>query len=58
MFFKMMRKEDVLRLNQLLTEMRRLSDELEKYFNKQDFEGVLKTKKQLFDLQFKVGEIL
>jgi len=54
----MMRKEDVLRLNQLLTEMRRLSDELEKYFNKQDFEGVLKTKKQLFDLQFKVGEIL
>ncbi|MEK6792952.1 MAG: hypothetical protein AABX96_04205 [Nanoarchaeota archaeon] len=53
-----MRKEDVLLLNRLLTEMRRLSDELEESFKKQDFEGVLKIKKQIGALQKKVGEII
>ena len=54
----MMRKEDVSLVNRILVEMRRLSNELDEFFKKEDFEGVLKTKKRLFELQVRVGELL
>ena len=53
-----MKKESVVLLNQLLINMQKIADELDKSFNKQDFEGVLKAKKELLALQKKVGEML
>ena len=53
-----MKMESVVLLNQLLVNMRKIADDLEKLFNKQDFEGVLKAKRELLILQKKVGEIL
>ncbi|MBS3084017.1 hypothetical protein J4423_04395 [Candidatus Pacearchaeota archaeon] len=52
-----MRKEDVFLLNQLLTEMRKLANNLEDALNNRDFESVLRIKKQILSLQFKVGEV-
>lgn len=53
-----MREEDVLLINQLLTEMRKLANNLEDALKGQDFETVLKLKRQIEVLQQRVGEIL
>ena len=43
-------------LAQLIHTMRQLTDKLEEAFNKQDFEGVARTKRELARLQKKVME--
>lgn len=53
-----MKKEDVFLLNQLLADMKKLSDILNEYYLKQDFEGVLKAKSKILETQKKIGEII
>ena len=52
-----MEKEDIVLLAQLLHAMRELTDKLEEAFNKKDFEGVARTKRELARMQKKVAEI-
>ena len=53
-----MKKEDIVLLAQLLHTMRELTDKLEEAFNKKDFEGVTRTKRELTRLQKRVMEII
>ncbi len=53
-----MRKEDVSLVNQILIEMRKLADSLNDCLNKQDFEGVLKIKRQIGALQKRMEGLL
>jgi len=52
----LMEKEDVVMLAQLIHAMRELTDKLDEYFQKKDFEGVARTKRELTRLQKKVAE--
>ncbi len=53
-----MKKEDVVMLAQMLYAMRELNDKLEEHFQKKDFEGLARTKRELMRLQKKVAEIV
>ncbi len=53
-----MEKEDVVLLAQVIHTMRELTDKLEEAFNKKDFEGVARTKRELARLQKKVTETI
>ena len=46
-----MKKEDVVMLAQLLHAMRELSDKVEENFQKKDFEGLERAKRELMRLQ-------
>ena len=52
-----MEKEDIVLLAQMLHTMRELTDKLDEYFQKKDFEGVARTKRELVRLQKKVAGI-
>ena len=53
-----MKNSNVGLLNELLLNMRRLADNLEESFKKEDFDSVLKIKREIMELQKKVGELL
>ncbi len=53
-----MEKEDIVLLAQLLHAMREITDKLENYFEKKDFEGVKQAKRELNRLQGKVRDLL
>lgn len=53
-----MEKEDIVLLAQLIHAMRELADKLDEAFNKKDFEGVTRTKRELTRLQKRVTEII
>lgn len=53
-----MKKEEVVMLAQILHAMRELSDKLDENFQKKDFEGIERTKRELMRLQKKVAEII
>ena len=53
-----MEKEDIVLLNHLLSNMRKLIDRLDEAYKKQDFEAFSKIKRELSTLQQKVSEIL
>ncbi|MBS3081993.1 hypothetical protein J4416_03635 [Candidatus Pacearchaeota archaeon] len=53
-----MRKEDIGLLNQLLIDMHKLADELEKSLTNKDFESVLGIKRQITILQKRIRGIV
>ncbi len=53
-----MKKEDVVMLAQLLHTMRELSDKLDEHFQKKDFEGLARAKREMMRLQKRIAEII